>query len=143
MIERVQPIRSAITVAGVDGNCANNSREPHSISVGTARGDVVEILLRVHPKLPPLVLEAEHAVEADLKMTTGRVSVLGAVQPPTTEYTLPLESGRYRVRVSYLPSTPSNSADLDAAGERCLFFIETSDAAKSDASEKSGNNRCC
>jgi hypothetical protein len=36
--------------------------EPHSISVGTARADVVEILLRVHQKLPPLVLEAEHVL---------------------------------------------------------------------------------
>src|SRR3954467_9799746 len=51
--------------------------EPHSISIGTARTDVVETVLKVCETAPSLVAEAEHVVEADLDVVTGAVSVVG------------------------------------------------------------------
>ncbi len=39
--------------------------EPHSISVGTAREDLVETVLAVHTSPPQLTANAKHAVEAE------------------------------------------------------------------------------
>ncbi|GGJ65375.1 sulfotransferase-like domain-containing protein [Streptomyces brasiliensis] len=40
--------------------------EPHSISIGTARDDMVESLITVHATAPMTEPTAEHIVEADL-----------------------------------------------------------------------------
>jgi hypothetical protein len=51
--------------------------EPHSISIGAARSDLVETVLIIHETAPALVPEAEHAVEADLDVVTGAVLLVG------------------------------------------------------------------
>ncbi|RJL35529.1 hypothetical protein [Bailinhaonella thermotolerans] len=81
--------------------------EPYSITVGTARSDLVEVLLRVRPDRPAADLEAaEHVVEADLDLPGGELAVYGPADDPGDERRLTLTPGRYRVRVSYLPSGP-------------------------------------
>lgn len=81
--------------------------EPHSISVGTARRDFVETTLEAHTGPPPLELtEAEHIVEADVQIPTGLLHVLGCLEDPAPEHRVEVPPGRYRVRVSYLPSGP-------------------------------------
>jgi hypothetical protein len=98
--------------------------EPHSISVGTARIDVVEILLRTHETPPHLLPHAEHVVEADLDVTTGRVCIVGCLEAPTPEQEMSLAPGCYRVRVSYLPSAAAADADPDVVGEHFLYLID-------------------
>ena len=80
--------------------------EPHSISVGTARADVVETVLHVHSAPPSPLTEAEHIVEADIDIPNGAVSVVGCTDIPGPEHQVPVPRGRYRVRISYVPSAP-------------------------------------
>ncbi|GGS90043.1 hypothetical protein [Streptomyces cinerochromogenes] len=49
--------------------------EPHSISVGTARNDMVESLITVHTSAPTTDLTAEHIVETHLDAPTGQLTM--------------------------------------------------------------------
>ncbi|MFI7213299.1 hypothetical protein ACIBP4_17795 [Micromonospora maritima] len=83
---------------GVDGPC--------SIAVGTARSDHVETALQMHHACPPLRAGAEHVVEADLVVPSGVVHVFGCMERPGPQHRVEIPVGRYRLRVSHLPSGP-------------------------------------
>ncbi|QRP44058.1 hypothetical protein [Amycolatopsis sp. FDAARGOS 1241] len=80
--------------------------EPSSLAVATARSDLVEADLTLHPAEPPLLADAEHVVEADLAVPSGRLTVAGPADYPGQEHVLDLAPGRYRVRVSYVEGEP-------------------------------------
>ncbi|MBE1578816.1 hypothetical protein ACFORH_20310 [Amycolatopsis roodepoortensis] len=98
--------------------------EPHSISVGTAREDLVETVLAVHTSPPQLTINAEHVVEADLDVPTGNVSIVGCTQPPQPEHAVTVTPGRYRARVCYIPSVPPADSDPDAPGDHFSYQID-------------------
>jgi hypothetical protein len=98
--------------------------EPHSISVGTAREDLVETVLAVHSSPPQLTINAEHVVEADLDIPTGAVSIVGCTEPPQPEHALTVTPGLYRTRVSYAPSSPLADSNPDAPGDHFSYQID-------------------
>jgi hypothetical protein len=49
--------------------------EPHSISIGTARDDLVESLIEVHESAPLPDPAAEHIVEVDLDVPNGELAM--------------------------------------------------------------------
>lgn len=98
--------------------------EPHSISVGTAREDLVETVLAIHTSPPRLTTNAEHVVEADLDVPTGMASIVGCTQPPKSEDTLTVPPGRYRARVSYIPSAPPAGSNPDVPGDHFSYQID-------------------
>lgn len=98
--------------------------EPHSISVGTARMDLVEAILTIDPSPPHLIADAEHVVEADLDVPTGTVTVLGCAQPPKREHGLTVAAGGYRARVSYVPLPPPTGSNPATPGEYFRYLID-------------------
>jgi hypothetical protein len=98
--------------------------EPHSISVGTARNDLVETVLAIHTGPPHLTANAEHVVEADLDIPTGVVPIVGCTQPPQPEHGLTVVPGRYRARVSYVPSTPPAGSKPHVPGDYFSYQID-------------------
>ena len=96
--------------------------EPHSLSVGTARDDMVETTLRIHSTEPKNRAEdAEHVVEADVDLPNGDMVIYGPADDPGQEQHISIAQGRYRVRVSYVP-TASPAAGLDDAGYGDYFI---------------------
>ena len=52
--------------------------EPHSLAAGTARRDIAEVSVRIHPSAPAASLDgAEHVVEADLGLPGGDLAICG------------------------------------------------------------------
>nr|BFE59402.1 hypothetical protein GCM10020063_039280 [Dactylosporangium thailandense] len=98
--------------------------EPHSISVGTAREDLVATVLAVHTSPPQLIADAEHVVEADLDVPTGVASIVGCTQPGAPEHALTVTPGRYRARVSYVPSAPPAGSDPEEPGDYLSYQID-------------------
>ncbi|MFF5210302.1 hypothetical protein [Streptosporangium sp. NPDC000396] len=101
--------------------------ETSSIAVGTARQDWILMMLRVHesPPLAELLDEADHVVEADLDLPTGRLSVYGCDQELGTEEVIALPPGTYRVRISYLPTTYVHPDTNDAEqGDHFEYRVE-------------------
>lgn len=99
--------------------------EPHSIAVGTARIDLVEVVLHLHHREPPPNLEpADHVVEADLNLPGGNLAIFGPTVDPGTEQQLTIAPGYYRARVSYLPSEPPEGADEDVSGAHFCYVID-------------------
>lgn len=89
---------------GPDGPC--------SIAIGTARSDHVETTLRVHDACPSLLAEATHIVEADLAVPSGAVHVFGCMELPGPQHRAEIPAGRYRIRVSHLPSGAPDASTL-------------------------------
>ena len=98
--------------------------EPHSISVGTARTDLVESVLAIHTDPPNLNANAGHIVEADLDIPTGVTSIVGCTQPPQPEHGLAVGPGQYRARISYIPSAPPAGSDPDLPGDHFTYQID-------------------
>ncbi|MGC4749153.1 hypothetical protein ACLQ28_26380 [Micromonospora sp. DT201] len=98
--------------------------EPHSVSVGAARSDFVETILKIYETAPALVAEAEHVVEASLEVVSGALFVLGCTESPEPDQGLQVEPGQHRVRVSYVPAAPPPSSDLDVEGAHFTYLIE-------------------
>ncbi|GAA3779530.1 hypothetical protein GCM10022225_79660 [Plantactinospora mayteni] len=93
--------------------------------MGTAREDLVETVLAVRSSPPQLTANAEHVVvEADLDVPTGVASIVGCTQPPKPEYALIVTPGRYRVRVSYVPSAPPAGSNPDIPGDYLSYQID-------------------
>lgn len=108
--------------------------EPHSISVGTARIDVVETVLQILPDAPGEVRpDAGHVVEADLEVVSGSVSLLGCTQDPGPEDRIGLPAGRYRVRVSYIPSGPPDGSSDVEPGAHFRYLLDMWPASESSA----------
>lgn len=98
--------------------------EPHSISVGTARDDLVESLITVHATAPITEPAAEHIVEADLDAPTGRLAMSSPGVDPADGPSLTVPAGVLRVRVSYVPSGPPAGDISDDPGAHFLYQID-------------------
>jgi hypothetical protein len=100
--------------------------EPYSIAVGTARNDRVEVTVQFHSEAPePDLATAEHVVEADLDLPTGDLSVYGPADEAGTETHFSTRAGRYRVRVSYVPSDPpAAGVDESETGRHFRYRID-------------------
>jgi hypothetical protein len=99
--------------------------ERYSISVGTARYDFVETVLRIGESAPELDERAEHIVEASLDVPSGVVSVVGCLEESGPEHRVALPAGSYRVRVSYLPGDPPvESSGDDGAGDHLSYHLD-------------------
>jgi hypothetical protein len=60
--------------------------EPHSIAVGTARSDIVDVTVQFHFAVPQADLdESEHIVEADLDVPGGDLAIYGPADDPGDE----------------------------------------------------------
>ena len=79
---------------------------PSSIAIGTARSDYVETILQVHSDGEPPLVEADHIVEADLAVPSGVIHVFGCMETPSHDHLVEIPPGRYRIRVSHVPSAP-------------------------------------
>lgn len=95
--------------------------EPHSISVGTARDDLVEVLIRAHASAPATETTAEHIVEADLVAPTGHLTMSSPSVDPKDGPSLTVPAGRLRVRVSYVPSE-SSAIHTDRGPGACFTY---------------------
>lgn len=72
----------------------------------------------------PALDAAEHIVEADVDYPGGGLAVYGPADDPGHEQhvTAP-EPGRYRIRVSYLPSTPPSAVNEFELGDHFRYQI--------------------
>lgn len=81
--------------------------EPHSLAVGTARNDMVETTLSFHPAEPRTRMkDAEHVVEAGIDLPNGDIVIYGPADDPGQKQRISIAPGRYRARVSHIPSGP-------------------------------------
>ncbi|MFB7675817.1 hypothetical protein ACFC26_30865 [Kitasatospora purpeofusca] len=98
--------------------------EPHSVSVGTAREDMVESMITVHESAPAVEATAEHIVEADLAAPTGRLTVSSPGVHPKDGPGITVPAGLLRVRVSYLPCDPPAGDTDGGPGDHYLYRID-------------------
>lgn len=116
--------------------------EPHSISVGTARDDMVESQITVHASAPMTEPMAEHIVEADLDASTGQLVMSSPGILPEDGPSVTVPSGLLRVRVSYIPSEPPAVDTNGGPGDHFLYQIDLwpTDQARKTAILKQGAN---
>lgn len=98
--------------------------EPHSISIGTARDDLVESVLTVHIDAPTAEPGAEHIVEADLDTPTGELTIYSPSVDPADGPCLSVPAGLLRARISYLPSEPPAGDTTGSPGDHFLYKID-------------------
>jgi hypothetical protein len=98
--------------------------EPHSISVGTARDDMVESLITVHSTAPTMHPTADHIVEADLDAPTGQLTMSSPGVDPADGPSVTVPAGLLRVRVSYVPSEPPPTELNGGIGDHFLYQID-------------------
>lgn len=98
--------------------------EPHSISVGTARQDLVESLITVHASAPATEPAAEHIVETDLDAPTGHLAMSSPGLDPADGPSLTVPAGLLRVRVSYIPSEPPATHTNGGPGDHFIYQID-------------------
>lgn len=98
--------------------------EPHSISVGTARDDLVESLITLHMSVPVVEPTAEHVVEADLHVLSGVLTVSSPGVDPADGPSLVVPTGLLRARVSYVPSRPPVVDTNGGPGDHFLYRID-------------------
>jgi hypothetical protein len=107
--------------------------EPHSIAVGTAGSDSVDVKIREHRTAPAVDAHtAEHVVEADLDVPGGEVSVYGPADDPGTERRFSVAAGRYRARISYIPTTPTVFNEHESGDHFCYLVDLWPSAAPAD-----------
>ncbi|MEV7094525.1 hypothetical protein AB0M80_16995 [Amycolatopsis sp. NPDC051045] len=80
--------------------------EPGGIAIATARSDLVESSVTLVPSATSLASDAEHVVEADLPVPSGRLVISGPADYPSQEKFFSVLPGLYRARVSYVPAEP-------------------------------------
>lgn len=99
--------------------------ESHSISVGTARTDLVQTAFLLH-NVPPITLRetAEHVVEADLAVKSATISVFGCTEQPGPEHRITVPPMLYRVRVSYVPIDPPANPATDNLGDHLQYWLD-------------------
>ncbi|MGW4490345.1 hypothetical protein ACWEOE_41895 [Amycolatopsis sp. NPDC004368] len=104
--------------------------EPSSLAVATARSDLVEVDVAVHPAAPTELPEAEHVVEADLVAPSGKLTIAGPADYPGQEHVLEVAPGPYRVRVSYVESAPPRTTwNEHEFGEHYRYVVDLWPAA--------------
>ncbi|MFI0192751.1 hypothetical protein ACH4PW_35075 [Streptomyces sp. NPDC017082] len=97
--------------------------EPHSISVGTARDDIVESLITVHASAPKTDPAAEHIVETDLNVPTGQLTMSSPGTDPADGPSLTVPAGLLRARVSYVPAGPPAGTGK-GPGDHFLYQVD-------------------
>ncbi|MGW4060423.1 hypothetical protein ACWEGE_19215 [Amycolatopsis sp. NPDC004747] len=80
--------------------------EPGGLAIATARSDLVESSVELLPSPPAVLADAEHVVEADLPVPSGRLVISGPADYPSQEKYFSVLPGLYRARVSYVPAGP-------------------------------------
>ncbi|MEY9842119.1 hypothetical protein [Streptacidiphilus sp. EB103A] len=98
--------------------------EPHSISVGTARDDMVESLIIVHESEPMIEPTAEHIAETDLEVPTGQLTVSSPGVHPEDGPSMTVPAGLLRARVSYIPAEAPDINTNGGPGEYFLYRID-------------------
>lgn len=99
--------------------------EPSGFAIATARSDLVESSITLLPAPPPLAPDAEHAVEADLPVPSGKVVISGPADYPSQEKFFSVLPGLYRARVSYVPAGPPPADWNDHEyGEHYRYVVE-------------------
>ncbi|REF00730.1 hypothetical protein [Thermomonospora umbrina] len=98
--------------------------EPHSISVGTTRDDMVEALITVHAFEPVTEPTAEHIVETDLDAPTGLLSISSPGVDPDDGPSLTVPAKLLRARVSYIPTQPPPVETNGGPGDHFLYQID-------------------
>ncbi|MEU0793876.1 hypothetical protein ABZ342_27730 [Amycolatopsis sp. NPDC005961] len=99
--------------------------EPAGLAISTARSDLVESSITLVPSPPPLAADAEHVVEADLPVPSGKVVISGPADYPSQEKFFSVLPGLYRARVSYVPAGPPVAEWNDHEfGEHYRYVVE-------------------
>jgi hypothetical protein len=93
----------------------------------------VETTLRLHLAEPRAGTEdAEHIVEADIDVPSGDMAIYGPADGPGQEVHISITPGRYRARVSYIPSGPPAAGGNDAEyGDHFIYQVDLWPANKS------------
>ena len=91
--------------------------ERHAIAVATARYDYVPVLFELLARAPADAVfdDLYHAVEADIEVPSGKLTITGPTQQPTDADLLQLDPARYRLRTSYAPTgyRPTRSTEAE------------------------------
>ncbi|MFG1641520.1 hypothetical protein ACGFMK_14635 [Amycolatopsis sp. NPDC049252] len=88
------------------------------------------------PSPPPLIPEAEHVVEADLPVPSGKIVISGPADYPTQEKFFSVLPGLYRARVSYVPAGPPETEwNEHEFGEHFKYLVELWPASSESAVE--------
>jgi hypothetical protein len=91
--------------------------ERHAITVATARYDYVPVLFELLARAPADAVpdDVDHAVEADIEVPSGKLTIAGPTQQPKEADLLQLGPGRYRLRVGYAPTDyrPAESTEAE------------------------------
>ncbi|MET8996974.1 hypothetical protein [Amycolatopsis sp. Hca4] len=99
--------------------------EPGGIAIATARSDVVESSVTLLPSPPAVAADAEHVVEADLPVPSGRLVISGPADYPSQEKYFSVLPGLYRARVSYVPAgPPAVTWNEHEFGEHYRYVVE-------------------
>ena len=125
--------------AGVDGDAwtpeamtARVANGDRFVAIGAARNLEVSVTVELTDRSPEVDAGASHVVEADLVVSTGRVVVAGRTDEFERAARIPIEVGRYRVRIGRLwdgldQHTGSvNDAEYGSAGHLASAQIITS-----------------
>jgi hypothetical protein len=91
--------------------------ERHAIAVATARYDYVPVIFELQDRAPADAVpdDVGHAVEADIELPSGKLTIMGPTQPLEEADLLQLDPGRYRLRIGYAPTDyrPAGSTDAE------------------------------
>ncbi len=120
--------RSRLDGSGWTASAVESHRigsEPGGIAIATARSDLVESSISLVPSAPALNSSAEHVVEADLPVPSGRLVISGPADYPSQEKFFSVLPGLYRARVSYVPAGPPSVDWNDHEyGEHYRYVVE-------------------
>ncbi len=120
--------RSRLTGSGwtsVAVDCHRIGVEPGGLAIATARSDVVESSVNLVPSPPAVDPSAEHVVEADLPVPSGRLVISGPSDYPSQERFFSVLPGLYRARVSYVPAgPPAVTWNEHEFGEHYRYVVE-------------------
>ena len=99
--------------------------EAGGIAIATARSDVVESSVTLLPGPPGVADSAEHVVEADLPVPSGKLVISGPADYRSQEKFFSVLPGLYRARVSYVPAgPPSTTWNEHEFGEHYRYVVE-------------------
>ncbi|MFE9866871.1 hypothetical protein ACFYPZ_29715 [Streptomyces sp. NPDC005506] len=89
--------------------------EPHSISVGTARDDMVELLITVNASAP---------TTDPAGAPTGQLTMSSPGTDPADGPSLTVPAGLLRARVSYVPAGPPPADTNGGPGDHFLYQVD-------------------
>ncbi|MFB9685309.1 hypothetical protein [Amycolatopsis plumensis] len=123
----IRDSRARLTGSGWTDSAVDHriGAEPGGLAIATARSDVVESSVTLLPSAPGLLADAEHVVEADLPVPSGRLVISGPSDYPSQEKFFSVLPGLYRARVSYVPAgPPATTWNEHEFGEHYRYVVE-------------------